>query len=87
MPMQIEWPDELTDDLSEILGRPNFLCGHIAHVFRADGHNIPTKAEAEQAFVIHRWIGLWAKHGSEWRQAAGADLNAALERVKERRGG
>jgi hypothetical protein len=82
----IEWPDKLTDDLAEILGRPNFTCAEIAWTYRdGGGFAIPTKAEAEQAFVIHRFVQLWAEHGPGWKSVANAELSnyAAKARAKK----
>lgn len=83
--MQIEWPDELTEELAEILGRPNFTCGKIAHAYRdGGGHKIPPKAEAEQAFVLHRFVKLQAEHGDSWKNIANAEIahNAQLALAK-----
>jgi len=44
---------ELTPDLEFILGMPNFRCGSIAVRLREKGFKCNTKAEAEQALVIH----------------------------------
>lgn len=67
--MQI--PDEMNDDLLEILGRPNFMCGPIAHAMQAAGEAIPNRAEAEQAHVLFKLLSLYASHGPDWRQYAG----------------
>lgn len=61
---------ELTDDLRWILGRPNFWCASVAHVLRQDGHEIATKAEDEQAAVIHWLMSLYLQFGDEWREVA-----------------
>jgi hypothetical protein len=62
------FPSELTPELREILGLMMWTTGPIAHAFRAAGHEIPRKAEEEQAFVLHWLIGLALEHGSEWRK-------------------
>lgn len=77
----MEWPP-LNDELSFILGMPNFQAGPFAHVYRAAGHAIPYKAEAEQAFVLHRFVWLWFNHGNEWRDAAEKDLREARDAAK-----
>lgn len=66
---------ELNADLIDILGRPNFMCSHIAQVLRLGGVEIATKAEAEQATVIHWLLGFYFKHGSQWAEKASEDLN------------
>jgi len=68
---------ELTDDLREILGRPNFTCHFIAKALRVMGHSIAHKSEDEQAVVIHWLLGIYLKHGSDWRQRASAELEEA----------
>lgn len=68
---------ELTDDLREILGRPNFTCHFIAKALRIMGHSIAPKSEDEQAVVIHWLLGHYLKVGSDWRLRAEAELKAA----------
>lgn len=70
---------ELTDDLREILGRPNFTCHHIAQALRQMGHTIAEKSEDEQASVIHWMLGHYLKHGADWRQHASDELKAASQ--------
>lgn len=68
-------PATLNADLADICGMPNFQCALIAHAFRdIDGAIIPSKAEAEQAFVIHWLLGIYSEHGAEWRRVAGQKL-------------
>lgn len=73
---------ELTDDLREILGRPNFTCHYIAKALRLMGLSIAPKSEDEQAVVIHWLLGHYLKHGASWRQQAEAELKAASEELK-----
>lgn len=69
------WPETLTPELADILGRPCFMFIKLARVFRAAGFDIEKSAEAEQAFFLHRFMGHWFKHGETgWRDAAEADL-------------
>lgn len=81
--LEIAWPDSVDDDteLAFILGRPNFWCGSIAHTYRLAGFDIKPKAEAEQAFVIHRMIRFWAVHGDRWRDKFTADVRQVQEEV------
>lgn len=76
------WPSELPPALAEVLGMPNFQCGPIAEGFRAAGHQIERRAEAEQAFVIHRFAALALIHGDQWRVEAGKDIQAAIEKAR-----
>lgn len=73
---------ELTSDLREILGRPNFTCHHVAKALRVMGITIAPKSEDEQAVVIHWLLGHYLKHGADWRQRATAELEAASETMK-----
>jgi len=63
-PVELKAP-ELTEDLREILGRPNFTCHFIAKALRVMGHSIAHKSEDEQAAVIHWLLGIYLKHGSD----------------------
>ncbi|WP_122975155.1 Lar family restriction alleviation protein [Pseudomonas fulva] len=72
---------ELTDDLREILGRPNFTCHFIAKALRIMGHSIAPKSEDEQAVVIHWLLGHYLKNGSDWRLRAEAELKSASEKL------
>lgn len=72
---------ELTDDLREILGRPNFTCHFIAKALRVMGHSIAPKSEDEQAVVIHWLLGHYLKNGSDWRLRAEAELKSASEKL------
>lgn len=76
---QHQVPPELTDDLREILGRPNFTCHFIAKALRVMGHSIAHKSEDEQAVVIHWLLGIYLKHGPDWRQRAAAELEEASQ--------
>ncbi|NEV77918.1 hypothetical protein DYI24_12810 [Rhodopseudomonas sp. BR0C11] len=64
------YPDKMTPELREVLGKICFQLAPIAQAFRAAGHEIEEKAEAEQAFVLHWLIKLALKHGSNWRDEA-----------------
>lgn len=75
------WPDELTPELADILGRPCFMFIRLSQVFRVAGFDIAKSAEAEQAFFLHRFLGHWFRHGDKWREAAQADLREVHERV------
>lgn len=60
----------LDDGMRKILGRPNFACAQLAHFLRQKGHEIKTRAEDEQAAVLHWSLGLYLQHGAKWIQAA-----------------
>ena|SRR5579863_1966413 len=81
-PVALPYPIDLTDDLREVLGWPNFRCGPVAHLMRAAGADIKRKAEDEQAVVLHWLVTLVLTHGSEWRTVARDEMTAMQERVK-----
>lgn len=68
---------ELTPELADILGRPCFTLISMAQALRLMGREIPKRAEDEQAHCIHWMLCHYMKHGSEWREHALAELNAA----------
>jgi hypothetical protein len=57
----------LTEDLREILGRPNFRCGNIARVLRLKGFECKRKVEEEQALVIFIMMRFNEKYGKDWK--------------------
>ena len=71
-----EWPEQLTPALRKILGKMCFEFISLAQLARAAGHDVPTRAEDEQAFWMHRLLGHWFTHGDDWGKAAAADLEA-----------
>ncbi|MBN9357442.1 MAG: hypothetical protein J0I15_13390 [Herbaspirillum huttiense] len=81
-PAATAFPDALTPELSYALGMPNFRCAPYAAIFRGAGHDIPRKAEAEQAFVIHRMVRAVLQHGAGWDAAFAAELHAAADSAK-----
>ncbi|WP_240733887.1 hypothetical protein [Herbaspirillum huttiense] len=81
-PATAAFPDALTPELTYVLGMPNFRCAPYAEIFRGAGHDIPRKAEAEQAFVIHRMARAVLQHGAGWDAAFAAELHAAADSAK-----
>lgn len=77
-----DWPKGLTPPLQKILGMMCFQIGSYAHAYRdagefvdVDGTPLKSRAEDEQAFILHRWISYWDEHGDEWASFAQADIN------------
>lgn len=70
------------DDIKDILGIPNFRCGPMARMLREIGHEIPCKAEDEQAYVLHFLLGYWKEFGGNWRQEANEFVKNELEKLK-----
>lgn len=86
----MELPDKPTPAMLDALGVMNFRTGPVAHALRADGQDIPTKCEAEQAHVLFWFLKLAIQHGDAWREKVGDELQAiaarkapAIERTKE----
>ena len=80
-------PREMTPAIAEVLGMPNFRTGPLAHLFRAAGADIETKCEAEQAFMLWRFLHLAILHGDKWYLHADVDIKTALARAKAARAG
>lgn len=77
--MQI--PNDLNDDLREILGMVPWETGRIALAMRLDGTPVANKMEAEQAAVLHKLLAIYAEHGAGWRGAAAEWLKALMVRI------
>lgn len=73
---------ELNDETKWILGQLCFQCAGTAQILRLDGHEIKTKAEDEQAAVIHWMLCLYEEHGDQWREKASEILKDIVERNK-----
>lgn len=81
------YPDVMTAELRDVLDRPNFWCGPIAHEMRAAGADIKTKAEDEQAHVLHWLVKLVLDHGVEWQKVAAGELRAIRDKADAARTG
>lgn len=77
----IIYPQEITPALEEVLRLMLWSTAPVAAALRADGQDVPTQAEAEQAVALHFLIPYAIQYGMEWRQKAGADLSAMVERA------
>lgn len=73
----------LNDDLIAILGRPNFMCAHLAELLRKSGKDIKRKAEHEQAAIIHWFLGIYLEHGDKWEGVAKSDIQARVASIRE----
>ncbi|WP_421440693.1 hypothetical protein [Agrobacterium tumefaciens] len=72
----MEFPETLSDDLRDALSTMLWTSGQIAACLRAGGDQIKTRAEDEQAHVLHWLISLALKHGPEWRSKASERIKA-----------
>lgn len=80
----------LTSELASILGLMCFQCIPFAQALRAAGHTIKTRAEDEQAAVLHWMLGHYFRHGEDWRTAAAEDMErmkAAARAAQAKQGG
>lgn len=77
------FPAELTPMLREVLGQMVFNTGPLAQVFRDAGHEIPRKAEDEQAYVLHQLVLLVLAHGEGWRNGLKPVFDKAEDRTTE----
>ena len=76
-----EYPKELNPDLMFILGQVNFACRPYAEALRADGVQIDTSSEVEQAHCIHWMLGIYLEHGDNWRKEVGRQLERIAAKV------
>jgi len=67
------------DEVRWILGQPNFACAAIFRRLRALGHEIPFKAEEEQAYSLFWMLSLYVEHGAGWREEAERILHEPKE--------
>ncbi len=70
VPVAAELYQDLDPELRWILGQICFQCISTAQALRLMGHEIPTRAEDEQAATLNWMLGLYAKHGKGWRALA-----------------
>ncbi|GBQ52173.1 hypothetical protein ACM0P6_03020 [Komagataeibacter sucrofermentans] len=76
-------PNHMTPDIERALGTICFRAAPYAHAFRKAGAAIPTKAEAEQAFVIFKLLKGVLQHGT-FEKAADilwAEAHAAIKKA------
>lgn len=90
---QRAWPEGLTPELHRILGLMCFQLGKFAQGYReigefvdAAGEPLASRAEDEQAFMLHKFLGFWFVHGAEWGTAANADIERVIEKLDEKTG-
>ncbi|PQH13456.1 ead/Ea22-like family protein [Raoultella ornithinolytica] len=72
----------LNDDLIAILGRPNFMCAHLAELLRKSGEDIKRKAEHEQVAIIHWLLSIYLEHGDKWEGVAKSDIQARAAGIR-----
>jgi hypothetical protein len=67
-----------------ILGQPGFACRHVAQLLRDTGVKVDSKAEDEQAAVIHFYLSFYLEHGETWREMAKQEILNRVEIVKNK---
>ena len=67
-------PEELAAAELEVLSLNWMTLVHLSRAYRAAGHDIDQKMEAECGFVLKRLLGLARQHGGNWREHAAAEL-------------
>lgn len=78
-PTVVTLPVEMTPAMREVLGLPNFMCSPFAEQLRLGGHEIPRKAEEEQAAVIWWLLPFAVAHGEDWRPIAVKSIPGPLK--------
>jgi hypothetical protein len=84
---QAAYPETLTPHLAVVLGWPNYKCGQFAPIFRRAGHDIPHKAEREQAFVLHWLTKLVLQHGEKWAEHGDQEIKTMIRAQRVAVGG
>lgn len=73
---ELVYPAEFTDELQWILGLICFQCIQYAQTLRKAGHDIPAKAEAEQAATIDWMLRHYLRDPENWRKTAVEEMRA-----------
>ena len=76
------YPETATSAMLEVLGQPCFVFIDLARCYRDAGVDIPHKAEAEQAFFLHKMLRLALLHGDDWRVAFGEELKPVIAKAE-----
>lgn len=76
-------PIEPTPAIKSVLGLMCFQIGHYAHIYQAAGFDVEKKAEAEQAFILHRWLLYALEHGENWKDIAYDELSKLKEKAEK----
>ncbi|XYD08864.1 hypothetical protein R1A27_28650 [Methylobacterium sp. NMS12] len=80
---ELVFPKALTPEVRDVLSIMCFEAGPIAHAFRESGRaEIKTRAEDEQAFVLHWLLTIALEHGAEWRKHASEALAPVIAEAK-----
>ncbi|BCF88722.1 hypothetical protein [Paraburkholderia largidicola] len=80
---QLVYPADITPELHRVLSLMCFQLASFAHIFRAAGAEIKTRAEDEQAYCLHWLIKLVLTHGEGWAEQAELEIAAIRAKLKE----
>ncbi|WP_143811007.1 hypothetical protein [Paraburkholderia piptadeniae] len=80
---QLIYPADITPDLHRVLSLMCFQLASFAHIFRAAGAEIKTRAEDEQAYCLHWLIKLVLTHGEGWSEQAQLEIAAIRAKLQE----
>jgi hypothetical protein len=80
---QVDWLD--SEEAEYALGFMCFQLGPMAHIYQELGIGPAKKAEAEQAFMLRKFLKMVREHGPKWNEFMQAELRETLERVKVQR--
>ncbi|WP_158811214.1 hypothetical protein [Beijerinckia sp. L45] len=75
-------PTTMTPAIADVLGLTIMQTAQLGRMFRDAGFDIKPKVEAEQAFVLHRFLLLALQHGDRWREEASADIAAQINKIQ-----
>ena len=77
----IDLPKEVTPAIGEVLGLPMEHIRPVCALYRAAGFEIAGTIEAEQSFILFRFLPLAIQFGDGWKAKAHADVRAHYEAV------
>lgn len=78
-----DWLD--SDEVFEALGTMNFRTGPLAHLYQELGEGPAKKCEAEQAFILRKFLKLIRDHGAKWSDVFSEELDQVIKRMKAKR--
>jgi len=76
---------ELNETTRKIFGIMCFTVGPLVRLMREVGHDVKTKAEDEQAAVIHWRLNLYLEHGENHEKVAGEIIDKWIAEVKAKK--
>ena len=68
------YPPEINEAIARVFGQPNFETGPIARLYRMAGFNVEPRLEAEQAFVMDRFLRIVLQNPEHWGKAISDEI-------------